>query len=255
MTTIDVNCDLGELPEALADGKQETLMPFITSASIACGGHAGDTEMMRKTVEQAMRHGVGIGAHPGYEDRANFGRTELQLAPEEIARLVHRQILALDVIVKHCGASISHVKAHGALYNQAARNRETARSIAEGVRRWKPGVVLFGLANSPMLEEFRAAGFPAAAEAFADRRYEHDGSLRSRTYDDALLQDPAEAARQVLRIIQEGSVVTADGAVIALAAQTICIHGDTPGATEIAAAVHHQLKQAGISMESVKADG
>lgn len=246
MKCIDLNCDMGEIPEALADGSQEALMRHVSSVNVACGGHAGDAEMMRSTIEQALRHEVSIGAHPGYEDRANFGRIELQLPPEEISASVLRQILALEKIAEQCGAQIVHVKAHGALYNQAARNREIARAIAEGVRRWRTDMMLVGLAGSVMLEEFRAVGFPVAAEAFADRRYEPDGSLRSRKFADALLRDPGQAAQQALRIVEQGNVIVANGSVVSLVAQTICIHGDTPGAPEIAGAVHRHLKGAGI---------
>jgi len=246
MKHVDLNCDMGELPEAMADGTQEELMRYISSANIACGGHAGDAEMMRVTIEQALRHAVAVGAHPGYEDRANFGRVELPLAPDEIADSVQRQILALDGIASKLGAQITHVKAHGALYNQAARDREIARAIAEGVRRWRRDVVMVGLADSLMLEEFRAAGFAVAAEAFADRRYEADGSLRSRKLGDALLKNPAEAGEQALQIAQHGRVMAADGSVLSLHADTICIHGDTPGALAIAREVHRRLESAGI---------
>jgi UPF0271 protein len=249
MKRIDLNCDMGEMPEALANGSQETLMQYISSANIACGGHAGDVGMMRKTIEQALRHRVAIGAHPGYEDPANFGRIELQLTPEQISASVLRQLLALAAVAKQCGAHIVHVKPHGALYNQAVRQRQIARAIAEGVLGWKSTVMLVGLAGSVMLEEFRTAGFPVAAEAFADRRYEKDGSLRSRKFSDALLHDPEEAAAQAHRIVEQGTVVAADGSVISIAAQTICIHGDTPGAPEIAAAVGQRLKKAGITIE------
>jgi UPF0271 protein len=246
MNSIDLNCDMGEMPEAVADGSQEALMQYVSSVNVACGGHAGDEATMRETVQQALRHGVSLGAHPGYEDRADFGRKELQLMPEEIARMVHRQILALAEIAEHCGAWISHVKAHGALYNQATRNRQIARAIAEGVRRWKTDAILVGLAGSLMLEEFRSAGFPVAAEAFADRRYEPDGSLRSRKFADALLRDPEEAAEQALRIANLSSVLASDGTAVRVIAQTICIHGDAPGATEIAATVNRRLQQAAI---------
>ena len=243
---------MGEMPAALADGTQEALMRYISSANVTCGGHAGDAAMMRTTVQQALRHGVRVGAHPGYEDPANFGRNALHLAAKEITELVHRQIVALEKIATPLGAHIAHVKTHGALYNQAARDRLIARAIAEGVHRWKSDVILVGLAGSVMLDEFRTAGFSVAAEAFADRRYESDGSLRARKFDDALLRDPSEAAAQALRIVQQGSVIAADGSVVPLAAQTICIHGDTPGALEIAAAVHHQLKQAGITIQALQ---
>jgi 5-oxoprolinase (ATP-hydrolysing) subunit A len=248
--TIDLNCDMGELPEQLADGTQEALMQYISSVNIACGGHAGDPEMMRQTVAQALRHNVSIGAHPGYEDRANFGRTELDLAPEAIADMVHRQILALEAIASKLDAPIRHVKAHGALYNQAARDRTIAHAIAEGVRMWRPDVILVGLAGSVMLEEFRAAGFTIAAEAFADRRYEPDGSLRSRKFEDALLRDPNEAATQALRIVNECTVLASNGASLPLTAQTLCLHSDTPNALQIAAELHRRLQQSGISIQS-----
>jgi UPF0271 protein len=251
MKRIDLNCDMGELPEALADGSQEALLRYVSSANIACGGHAGDERMMRTTIEQALRHGVSVGAHPGYEDRANFGRVELTLTPEEISESVLRQILALEKVALSCAARIIHVKPHGALYNRAVRDPATAHAIAEGVRRWRPDVTLVGLAGSVMLEEFRAAGFPVVAEAFADRRYEKDGSLRLRKFRDALLADPEEAADQALRIVQSGKVVAADGSVVHVHAQTICIHGDTPGAVKIAAAVHHHLERTGVKVETL----
>jgi UPF0271 protein len=248
---IDLNCDVGELPEALADGSQEAVLRQVTSANIACGGHAGDAQMMRATIEQAQRCGVAIGAHPGYEDRANFGRIALALSGEELAASVYRQVVALADVAERCGAHIRHVKPHGALYNQAAKDRAIAQAIAEGVARWRRDVVLVGLAGSVMLEEFRAAGFAAAAEGFADRKYEADGSLRPRTSRDALLHEPAEAAAQAVRMAKEGSVVAANGAVIALKVATICIHGDTPGEAQIAAAVRRALEDAGITVRAL----
>ena len=248
---MDLNCDVGELPEALADGTQEAILRQVTSANIACGGHAGDPLMMRATIEQAQRCGTVIGAHPGYEDRANFGRIELKLSSDEIAASVYRQILALAEVAARCGARIGHVKSHGALYNQAARDREIARAIADGVAKWRRDVVLVGLAGSVMVEEFRTAGFAVAAEGFADRRYEADGSLHPRKFRDALLHDPAEAAAQAVRIAREGSVVTANGAVIPLKVETICIHGDTPGAARIAAAVRRALEDAGVALRAL----
>jgi len=250
---IDLNCDMGEIPEALADGSQQALMRYISSANIACGGHAGDERMMRKTIEQALRAGVAVGAHPGYADRTNFGRHELQLKPEEIAASVHKQILALAAVAEPYGVHIGHVKPHGALYNQAARDAEIARGIAEGVRRWRTDVILVGLAGSVMMDEFRAAGFQVVAEAFADRRYERDGRLRSRKFTDALLQAPEQAAEQAFRIAEQGRAVAVDGSVVPVIAQTICIHGDSPGALAIAAAVHERLERAGIKIQALSA--
>jgi UPF0271 protein len=245
---IDLNCDMGELPEAIAGGTQEALLRSITSANVACGGHAGDERTMRTTIEQALRAGAAIGAHPGYPDRANFGRLELKLPVETIAESVLEQVRALAEIAAACGARLAHVKPHGALYNQAVRNRELAEAIANGVARWSRDVVLVGLAGSPMLDVFREGGFAVAAEAFADRRYEPDGTLRSRKFDDALIRDPAEAARQALGIAQRGIVIASDGSEVAVQAQTICIHGDTPGAPQIAAAVARTLRKAGVTV-------
>lgn len=248
MTRMDLNCDMGELPEAIADGTQEALLRSITSANVACGGHAGDERTMRTTIEQALRAGVAVGAHPGYPDRENFGRLELKMPPQAVADLVYEQVRALAEVAAACGAKLIHVKPHGALYNQAVKNRELAAAIAKGVARYDKKLVLMGLAESPMLDVFREAGFAVAAEAFADRRYEPDGTLRSRKFDDALIRDPAEAAKQALSIAQRGIVTAHDGAEVKLNAQTICIHGDTPGSVQIAAAVARTLRDAGVTL-------
>jgi len=245
---IDLNCDLGEIPEAIADGTQEALMSSITSANVACGGHAGDRETMRATIEQALRRGVKIGAHPGYADRENFGRLRLKIAAGEVAETVFSQVEALAQVAESCGARVVHVKPHGALYNQAVRDRELAGAIAEGVARWRQDVVLVGLAGAAMLEVFRDAGFTVAAEAFADRRYEPDGTLRSRKFGDALIRDPQEAAQQALGMVERGLVTASDGSEVPLEAQTICIHGDTPGAAAIAAEVRRALRAAGVTI-------
>ncbi len=246
MKRIDLNCDMGEVPEAIVDGTQEALMRSVTSVNIACGGHAGDERTMRTTIEQALRAGVAIGAHPGYPDRENFGRLELQMPPDKLAESVCEQILALAKITEECGARIVHVKPHGALYNQAVRNRDLAEAIAEGVGRWRRDVVLVGLADSLMLEVFRKAGFVVAAEAFADRRYEPDGTLRPRKFENALIRDPEQAGRQALSMVERRVVVAWDGTEVAVNAQTLCIHGDTPGAPEISATVARALREAGI---------
>src|ERR1700737_749352 len=248
MRAIDINCDMGEFPEAIADGRQESLMPSLTSVNVACGGHAGDERTMKTTIEQALRWKLALGAHPGYPDRANFGRLELHLPAETIADSVFEQVRALAGVAAACGSALVHVKPHGALYNQAVRDRELAEAIAKGVARWGRDVVLMGLAGSPMLDVFREASFPVAAEAFADRRYEPDGTLRSRKHLDALIRDPAEAGRQALSIVKRGIVVACDGSEVAVTAQTICIHGDTPGAPEIAATVAQTLRQAGVTL-------
>ena len=223
---IDLNCDMGELADA---AHEAALMQHITSANIACGGHAGDEAIMERTARLAMDRGVHIGAHPGYPDRANFGRLEMPLSPEEIADTVYRQILRLQAVVSKLGGHIVHVKPHGALYNVAVKNAEVARAIGEGVARWSTVVPVFGLAGSPMLDVWRAMGLQPAGEGFADRRYEADGTLRNRKLPGALITDPAEAAGQALRLAQSGTV------------ETICVHGDTPGAVAILAACRSLL--------------
>ena len=247
MRSIDLNCDMGEMPESVTDGTQEALMAFLTSVNVACGGHAGDEATMRATIQQALRRKLAIGAHPGYADRAHFGRWELDLSAEAISESVFAQVTRLAEIAGKCGAGISHVKTHGALYNQAARDGAIAAAIADGVARWRRDVALVGLAGSPMLRVFRDAGFAVVAEAFADRRYDSGGWLRSRKFADALISDPAQAAAQALRIAEHGSVMASDGTEIQVEAQTICIHGDTPGVVKLAAAIVERLRDAGIA--------
>jgi len=254
MRRVDLNCDMGELPEMLADGSQEALMKFVTSVNVACGGHAGDEEMMRTTIQQALRHRVAVGAHPGYEDRANFGRVPLNLSAEKIRDSVYRQVVTLGKIAEKCGSAVVHVKPHGALYNQAAQDAEISRGIADGVRRGGQDVVMVGLAGSVMLEEFRAAGFRVAAEAFADRRYEKDGSLRARKFRDALLDAPEKAAEQAVRIAAGRGVLTREGTAVAVEAQTMCIHGDTPGAERIAESVRGALEAAGVMVRALSGE-
>jgi 5-oxoprolinase (ATP-hydrolysing) subunit A len=223
---IDLNCDMGELDDA---AHEAALMGYITSANIACGGHAGDSRTMERTARLALERGVRIGAHPGYPDRENFGRLEIAMTPEAIADEVYAQIRRLDDIVLSFGSTMFHVKPHGALYNVAVRNREVARAIALGAARCNPGATLFGLAGSPMLDVWREMGMTVAGEAFADRRYEADGTLRPRKFPDALITDPREAAAQALRFARQGL------------AETICVHGDTPGAVEILRACREAL--------------
>jgi UPF0271 protein len=223
---IDLNCDMGELEDAQHEA---ALMEYITSANIACGGHAGDSATMERTTGLALARGIRIGAHPGYPDRANFGRIEMKMSAAEIEATVCEQIERLDAVVRRLGGEIVHVKAHGALYNVAVRNETVARAIAAGIARWNPQVTVFGLAGSPMLDWWREMGFPVAAEGFADRRYEPDGTLRNRKFPDALITDPPAAAAQAVRLAREGVV------------QTICVHGDTPGAVEILKACRKAL--------------
>jgi UPF0271 protein len=223
---IDLNCDMGELEDA---GHEAALMQYISSANIACGGHAGDEATMERTARLALARGVRIGAHPGYPDRANFGRVEMPLSAAEIEATVCRQIERLEAVTKRLGGEIVHVKPHGALYNVAVKNREVARAIGAGVARWNPRALIFGLAGSPMLDVWREMGLTVAAEAFADRRYESDGTLRNRKFPDALITDPLAASAQAVRLAREGL------------AQTICVHGDTPGSVAILKACREAL--------------
>jgi UPF0271 protein len=223
---IDLNCDMGELEDA---AHEAALMQYITSANVACGGHAGDESTMERTTQLALERGVRIGAHPGYPDRANFGRLEISMTAEEIAQTVQEQIERLEAVVRRLGGKIVHVKPHGALYNVAVRNTGVARAIGEGAARWNAKTVLFGLAGSPMLDVWREMDLAVAGEAFADRRYEPDGTLRSRKFADALITDPQAAAAQALRLARAGN------------AQTVCVHGDTPGAVAILKACREAL--------------
>lgn len=245
---VDLNCDMGESFGAYALGADEALMPLVTSANIACGYHAGDPMVMDRTVRLALRYSVGIGAHPGFPDLMGFGRRAMHLRPEEIENYVLYQIGALAAFAHSVGAELSHVKPHGALYNMAARDPEIARAIARGVARAGSHLILVGLAGSALIQTAAELGLPAAREGFADRAYDPDGSLRPRHLPGAVLTDPETAAEQALRIAREGRVVASNGESIPLVADTLCIHGDTPGAAEIARAVRQRLEDAGVQV-------
>ena len=223
---MDLNCDMGELEDA---PHEAALMEYITSANIACGGHAGDEATMERTARLALARAVRIGAHPSYPDRVNFGRVAMLLSETEVENTVRQQIERLEAVVRKLGGRIEHIKPHGALYNVAARDESVARAIGRAVVAWNPKAIVFGLLGSRSLEVWRAMGLQTAAEAFADRRYEPDGSLRPRKFADALIIDPAEAAAQAARFAREGN------------AQTICVHGDTPGAVAILKACRRAL--------------
>lgn len=237
---IDLNCDLGEDPARVQ--ADIALLDHVTSANIACGGHAGDEATMRSIILACMSRGVRIGAHPGYEDRANFGRVSLPLSPEQVKVSVAAQVRRLVDVANACGATLSHVKPHGALYHDAMHRREMADAIAEAVRSAAGALALVGLAGAPAMAWWAAAGFPVIAEAFADRRYEADGSLRARTRAGAMIEDPVQAGRQARLIATESRVILDDGAVIRVQAQTICIHSDAPGSASTAESVASALR-------------
>ncbi len=237
---IDLNCDLGEgAPHDAA------LMPLITSANIACGAHAGDPETMRATVALAQRHGAAIGAHPGFADRASFGRRELTLPRGEIIGTVRAQIALLASM-----APLRHVKPHGALYHMAARDAAVADAVAAAIHETDPALVVFAPPASALSRAAAARGLRVAAEVFADRTYQPDGSLTPRSEPGALITDPHAAAAQILRILQEGTVPTTGGAAFAIVADTVCIHGDGPSPVEFAHRLRAELSAAGITLRA-----
>ena len=249
---VDLNSDVGESFGAWSLGQDEALVRLVTSVNIACGFHAGDPVVMRRTVHLAHAADVAIGAHPGYPDLQGFGRREIEMSPAELEAAVLYQIAALAGIAGAEGASLTHVKPHGALYNRAAKDRVVAEAVAHAVRAFPADVVLVGLAGSVLVQVGRKVGVPVAEEAFADRAYEPDGSLRSRDLPGALLTDPSAAADQALSICLEGGVTAADRTSVPLRADTICVHGDTPGAPAIARAVRRALDEAGVSVEPLE---
>ncbi len=235
---LDLNCDLGE-----GCGADGAIMPYITSANIACGGHAGDEATMRATVALARHHGVAIGAHPGFADREHFGRRELDLPLDDVAALVTAQIRALQAI-----APVVHVKPHGALYNLAARDSSVARVVAGAVRACGEGLILVGLSGTELIKAGAEAGLRVAHEVFADRTYRFDGSLTARSRPDALIADSATAVAQAIMLAQEGVVRTVDGTLKPLRADTLCLHGDGPTAVRLARRLHAALKAARVTL-------
>ena len=251
MDRIDLNCDMGESFGVYRLGEDDQLLASVTSANIACGFHAGDAAVMRRTVRAALERGVALGAHPGFRDLEGFGRRALAVTPEEAYDLVVYQVGALLGFALAAGGRLAHVKPHGALYNQAARDASLAGAIASAVRDVDRSLVLFGLAGSELVAAGARAGIATAAEAFADRNYTSDGALVARARPDALVRDPATAAARAVRMVREARVTSVDGADVALRPDTICIHGDAPGAPALARAVRTALEQAGIRVRAV----
>lgn len=249
---IDLNADVGESLGAWRLGEDDELVPLVTSVNVACGYHAGDPVTMQRTVRLAARHGVALGAHPGYPDLLGFGRRSMALSADEVEAAVVYQVGALAGFAEAEGITLRHVKPHGALYTDAARDPAVAAAIARAVRRVSADLVLVGLAGSPGLDAARAAGLRVAAEAFADRGYEPDGSLRSRRLDGSLLDEPADAAAQAVSIARDGSVRAVDGSVVEVRADTLCVHGDLPGAAARARAVRAALEAAGVELAPLR---
>jgi len=254
MTThIDINCDMGESYGRWTLGNDEGVMPHITSANIACGFHGGDPHVMRKTVELALKHGVAIGAHPGLPDLMGFGRRRMEVSPQEIKDIHRYQVGALGAFVKAAGTTLQHVKAHGIQYHMFEENLELGRASAEQVLELDPNLILMVMAMTKYDAEARKTKARVAAEGFADRVYADDGQLVSRKLGkDALVSDPSKAAEQAVRMVMEQKVKTITGKTIPAKVDTICIHGDSPGADKIVAAVREGLVKAGATVKPLR---
>ncbi|AKJ69494.1 lamB/YcsF family protein [Pandoraea thiooxydans] len=243
---IDLNADVGEGCDS-----DEALLALISSANIACGWHAGDAATMHRTVAWAIEHNVAIGAHPSFPDRENFGRSEMHLPADEVYAGVLYQIGALAAIAQAHGGVLAHVKPHGALYNQAARDPALAQTIAKAVRDFDPGLALFGLAGGELVRAARDAGLSAVEEVFADRGYNPDGTLVKRGTPGALIDDEEQALAQTLEMIERQRVRARDGSWVGINAQTVCLHGDGPHALAFARRIRTRLNEAGIEIRPI----
>src|SRR5881628_2762914 len=247
---VDINSDLGESFGAYSIGQDAGLMHAITSANVAAGFHAGDPSVLRDTIRLAKKHGVAVGAHPGFPDLVGFGRRELNVTPREAEDMVLYQVAAVAGVAAAEGVTLQHVKPHGALFNMAVRNRELADAIARAVAAFDKRLILFGLPGSEILEAGRAAGLRVAAEVFADRGYEPDGQLASRRKPGSVIHDAAVVVERAVRMVKERRVVAMDGTVVPLEADTMCVHGDTPGSDELAAKIRAGLEAAGVTVKA-----
>ena len=249
---VDLNADVGESFGAYSIGRDVGLMTSITSASIAAGFHGGDPSVLRDTIRMAKEQGVAIGAHPGFPDLAGFGRREMRVTPREAEDFVLYQVAAVAGVAAAEGAKLQHVKPHGALYNMAARDSALASAIARGVAAVDRSLILYGLPNSELLKAGRAVGLRVAAEGFADRAYEPDGSLMARRKAGSVIDDPAVVVSRAVRLVKEHAVVAVDGTTLTLHVDTICVHGDTPGADELAAKLRAGLEAAGVNVRALR---
>jgi len=250
---IDINSDMGESFGAYSIGHDAGLMRAITSANVAAGFHAGDPSVLRDTIRLAKVHGVAVGAHPGFPDLVGFGRRELNVTPKEAEDFVLYQIAAVAGVARAEGVTVQHVKPHGALFNMAVRNAELAAAIARAVAAFDKSLILFGLPGSEILAAGRAAGLRVAAEVFADRAYEADGSLASRRKPGSVIHDAEKVVARAVRMATERSVAAIDGTIVPLEADTICVHGDTPGSDDLAAKIRAGFEAAGVQVRPVGA--
>jgi UPF0271 protein len=251
MATIDLNCDLGESFGAYTIGADEAVMATITSANVACGYHGGDPGVMRRTVRLARQAGVAVGAHPGFPDLVGFGRREMRMTPQDVEDMVLYQVGALAGIAHGEGVRLSHVKAHGALYNMAVKDGALAAAIARAVAAFDPSLIFFALPDSQLARAGTAAGLQVALEGFADRTYEPDGSLTPRSRTGAVIQDVNAVVARAVRMIADGTVMTTGQTTLALRIDTLCAHGDTPGAQALTRALRDGLERAGVTVAPI----
>lgn len=245
---MDLNADLGESFGIWSLGRDEKILPYLSSCNIACGLHAGDPLVMQKTVRLAAAQNIGIGAHPSYPDLQGFGRRKMELSPEEVYAFVLYQIGALHAFLKAQKAELAHVKPHGALYNLAAKDKKVASAIASAIKDFDPNLIFLGQASSSMIEVGQELGLRTCSEAFADRNYTTDGSLLSRSHPEALIINPQEAAQRAVKMIKEGKVRTVEGEEISISFQSLCVHGDNPAAAEILKAIRQAFMENGIQV-------
>jgi len=248
---VDINSDTGESFGAYTIGHDAGLFRSITSANVAAGFHAGDPSVLRDTIRLAKTNGVAVGAHPGFPDLVGFGRRELNVTAKEAEDLVLYQVAAVAGVAAAEGVKIQHVKPHGALFNMAVRDRTLADAIARGVAAFDKTLILFGLPGSEILNAGRAAGLRVAAEVFADRAYESDGTLASRKKSGSVIHDAKAVVARAVRMVKEKTVVAVDGAIVNLEADTICVHGDTPGSDDLAARIRAGLEEAGVTVKAI----
>lgn len=247
---IDLNCDMGEGFGPWPMGNDADLMQYITSANIACGFHAGDPAIMRRTVRLALKYHVAIGAHPGFPDLQGFGRREIHMSPGDVFVMTLYQIGALQAIARAEGGALHHVKPHGALYNMAAQDKKLADAIARATQQAGTDLVLYGLSGSALIEAGKAIGLRTASEVFADRSYQDDGSLTPRSQPDALIEDTGKAVGQAMQMVRQQSVASINGKLISLTSETICLHGDGAHAVEFASAIQAAFREKGIEMKA-----
>ena len=250
MPSIDLNCDLGESFGAYTIGMDAQVIPYVTSANVACGFHAGDAVVMERTVALCKASGAAVGAHPGLPDLQGFGRRVMKISPAEAGAFVTYQVGALKAFCDAAGVPLHHVKPHGALYNMAGRDRELADAIARAVQSAAPGAVLLALSGSEMVRAAQAVGLPVASEVFADRGYRPDGSLVPRGTPGAMIEDEDEAIARVIRMVKEGKVRACDGTDIAIRADSVCVHGDGPKALAFVRKISAALKASGVELTS-----